>query len=75
MENSNQLPLVNSYIDKWAENRPDAIAIVQHEDGRKVTYKKFSSLIDFFALRLLDMGIKTGIVLPPNWYWSRNIWP
>lgn len=60
MENSNQLPLVNSYIDKWAKNRPDAIAIVQHEDGRKVTYKKFSSLIDFFALRLLDMGIKKG---------------
>jgi fatty-acyl-CoA synthase len=60
MGNSNQLPLVNSYIDKWAKNRPDAIAIVQHEDGRKVTYKKFSSLIDFFALRLLDMGIKNG---------------
>jgi acyl-CoA synthetase (AMP-forming)/AMP-acid ligase II len=60
MKNSNQLPLVNSYIDKWAKNRPDAIAIVQHEDGRKFTYKKFSSLIDFFALRLLDMGIKNG---------------
>ena len=60
MENSNQLPLVNSYIDKWVKTRPDAVAIVQHEDGRKVTYKKFSSLIDFFALRLLDMGIKKG---------------
>ncbi len=60
MENSSQLPLVNSYIDKWAKKRPDAVAIVQHEDGRKVTYKKFASLIDFFALRLLDMGIKKG---------------
>jgi len=60
MENSKQLPLVNSYIDKWAKTRPDAVAIVQHEDGRKFTYKKFSSLIDFFALKLLDMGIKKG---------------
>jgi len=60
MENNNQLPLVNSYIDKWAKATPDALAIVQHEDGRKFTYKKFSSLIDFFALRLLDMGTKKG---------------
>ncbi|MCP4021559.1 MAG: acyl--CoA ligase [Desulfobacteraceae bacterium] len=60
MGNSSQLPLVNSYIDKWAKATPGAAAIVQHEDGRKVTYKKFSSLIDFFALKLLDLGIKKG---------------
>ena len=34
--------------------------MVQHEDGRKLTYKQFSSLIDFFALRLLHLGIEKG---------------
>lgn len=58
--NMNRLPLVNSYIDKWAKEQPQAVAMVQHEDGREITYKKFASLIDFFALKLLDMGIKKG---------------
>ncbi len=55
-----RLPLVNSYIDKWAKEQPGAVAMVQHEDGRQITYKKFASLIDFFALKLLDMGIMKG---------------
>ena len=60
MKNTDRLPLVNSYIDKWAKEQPDSIAMVQHEDGREITYKKFGSLIDFFALKLLDMGIEKG---------------
>ncbi len=54
------LPLVNSYIEHWAKKTPEAVAMIQHEDNRSFTYKKFASLIDFFALRLLDMGIKKG---------------
>lgn len=60
MTESTRLPLVNSYIDLWAEKRPDNIAIAQHEDGRELTYKKFASLIDFFALKLLDMDVLKG---------------
>jgi acyl-CoA synthetase (AMP-forming)/AMP-acid ligase II len=60
MNNTERLPLVNSYIDKWAKEQPEAVAMVQHEDGREITYKKFGSLIDFFALKLLDIGIKKG---------------
>lgn len=55
-----RLPLINSYIEKWAEKTPGATAMVQHEDNRSFSYKKFSSLVDFFALRLLDMGIQKG---------------
>lgn len=55
-----RLPLLNAYIDYWSENRPDQAAMIQHEDGKTVSYKKFRSLIDFFALRLLDMGIGKG---------------
>ncbi len=60
MNNTERLLTVNSYIDKWAKEQPDSIAMVQHEDGRKITYKKFGSLIDFFALKLLDMDIGKG---------------
>lgn len=60
MNTTERLPLVNSYIDKWAKEQPDSIAMVQHEDGREITYKKFGVLIDFFALKLLDMDIQKG---------------
>ena len=60
MNNNSRLPLVNSYIDKWAKESPEAVAIVQHEDGREFTYKKFGSLIDFFALKLIDMDLQKG---------------
>ncbi len=55
-----KLPLLNSYVEKWAKEFPDKPALVQYEDGKTITYKKFESLVDFFALRLLDMGIKKG---------------
>jgi fatty-acyl-CoA synthase len=60
MTDNERLPLVNSYIEKWAREQPDSVAMIQHEDGRKVTYKNFATMIDFFALRLLDLGLKKG---------------
>jgi len=59
-ENGWKLPLLNSYTEKWARELPDKPALIQHEDEKTITYKKFESLVDFFALRLLDMGIKKG---------------
>lgn len=59
-DNSWKLPLLNSYPEKWAAKTPDKIALLQHEDDKTITYKKFNSLVDFFALRLLDMDIKKG---------------
>ena len=60
--NSNdwKLPLLNSYVEKWAKETPDKPALIQHEDDKTITYKKFETMVDFFALRLLDMGIKKG---------------
>ena len=54
------LPLLNSYLEKWAQETPDSTFLIQHEDDRTFTYKQFSSIVDFFALRLLDMGICKG---------------
>ncbi|MCG8564685.1 MAG: acyl--CoA ligase [Desulfobacterales bacterium] len=51
---------LNDYIQHWAAQRPDQAAMVQHEDGKTITYKEFVKLTDFFALRLMDMGIGAG---------------
>ncbi len=56
----NRLPLVNSYIEKWAKERPDKPAMIQHEDNKTLTYKDFASMVDIFALKLLNMGITRG---------------
>jgi hypothetical protein len=32
--------------------------LIQFEDGKEIVYKGSASLVDFFALRLLDMGIR-----------------
>lgn len=55
-----KLPLLNDYPEKWARQDPRKPALVQHEDDNTVTYKQFNSMVDFFALRLLDLGIKKG---------------
>ena len=55
-----RLPLLNAYIDHWAKVTPDKAAMIQHEDGKTITYKQFTTLVDYFALRLLDMGIGPG---------------
>jgi fatty-acyl-CoA synthase len=55
-----RLPRLNDYIHHWARERADHAAMIQHEDGKTLSYKQFDTLIDFFALRLLDMGIRHG---------------
>lgn len=60
MNTNKELPLLNDVIDDWSEKRPDQPAMIQHEDGKTVSYKQFRKVIDYFALRLLDMGIQKG---------------
>ena len=55
-----RLPRLNDYITHWARHRPGQAAMVQHEDGKRISYKQFNRLVDFFALRLLDMGLRKG---------------
>jgi fatty-acyl-CoA synthase len=55
-----RLPRLNDYIGHWAQTSADKPAMIQHEDGKTLTYKQFHTLIDFFALRLMDMGIGAG---------------
>ncbi|MFH1153455.1 MAG: class I adenylate-forming enzyme family protein [Pseudomonadota bacterium] len=60
MSSALRLATVNDYISKWARLKPDDVVMIQHEDNRSLTYKKFNTLIDFFALKLMDMGINKG---------------
>ena len=64
MENQEwKLPLITGYLDKWAQETPNKIAIIQHEDNRYVTYKQLKTLSAFFALKLIDLGIKKGDII------------
>ncbi|MCG8333572.1 MAG: acyl--CoA ligase [Proteobacteria bacterium] len=60
MSNMQKLPLLNSYIDYWTGKKPDQAAMIQHEDGKTISYKTLQSMIDVVAGRLLSMGIKKG---------------
>ncbi|MDQ7048299.1 MAG: class I adenylate-forming enzyme family protein [Enterobacterales bacterium] len=51
---------VNQAIDYFADKTPQSVAMLQHEDQRQISYKKFATLIDLFALRLIDAGLKKG---------------
>ncbi|MEW6423765.1 MAG: class I adenylate-forming enzyme family protein [Bacillota bacterium] len=55
-----KLPLANSYVEKWAGEAPERVALIQHEEGRSLTYSQFNAMIDLFALKLLAMGIRKG---------------
>ncbi len=64
MENKNwKLPLINNYLDKWAKETPNNIALIQFEDNRYVSYKQLKTIADFFALRLLNMGVQKGDII------------
>ncbi len=60
MSDMQKLPLLNSYIDYWTGKKPDQAAMIQHEDGRSISYRELQTMIDVIAGRLLDMGMKKG---------------
>jgi len=57
------LPRLQDYISKYAKECPDKVAMIDADDGSEVSYKKFESLSDFFALRLKSMGIGKGDII------------
>lgn len=54
------LPLIHSCLDKWSGETPDKTALIQHENGRTVSYRQLNEMVDLFALRLLKLGIVKG---------------
>lgn len=62
-QNWNKLPLLTDYLDLYAQKHPDKTAIIQSEDGKEVSYKKLKTLTEFFALRLMSLGLKKGDIV------------
>jgi len=62
MSNQNRVEFenINQVIDHFADKIPQSIAMLQYEDQRQISYKQFATLIDLFALRLIDAGLKKG---------------
>jgi len=46
------------YVEKWAETRPDADALVFGEE--KLTWREFKEQMDAIALAFLEIGIEKG---------------
>jgi len=60
-EEFNQIPhLLVDYVEKWANEKPDAIAIIDADDGKFITWKQFNNMVDLIALELMEMGFQKG---------------
>nr|MDO8085107.1 class I adenylate-forming enzyme family protein [Candidatus Sigynarchaeum springense] len=57
------LPRMFDYVDKYAKERPEDIAIIEYDTGEKVSWKEFALKTKAMAAKLLSMGIKKGDVV------------
>jgi fatty-acyl-CoA synthase len=60
---SHILPKISDYVDKYAAERPDDIAIIEYNTDKFVTWKEFKLSTRAFAAKLLSMGLKKGDVI------------
>ncbi len=51
------------YVSKWAKAKPDAIAIIDADDGKWVMWKDFETAINIYALKILEMGLQKGDIV------------
>ncbi len=54
------LPLVHNYLEKWAEETPKIQAVIQYEEGTILNYEQLNELVDLYALKLVQIGIRKG---------------
>ena len=52
--------LLHGVVAKWAKEKPDALAIVNADTGREVSWKEFDLTTTALAMKLLDMGFEKG---------------
>lgn len=54
---------IADYVARYARETPDAIALVEHNTGERVTWKRLELSVDAFAAQLLAAGFRKGDVL------------
>ena len=62
-EEMQNYPRIIDWVDKWAEERPDDLAIIEYNTGDEITWKDFKTKTMVFAAKLLEMGVKKGDVV------------
>jgi len=51
------------WVDRWAKEKPNDIALIEYNTGEQVTWKDFATKSKAFAAKLLKMGVKKGDVV------------
>lgn len=52
--------LLHAVVAKWANERPDRVAIIEFDTGRQVSYRQFDDASTALAMRLLELGYRPG---------------
>ena len=56
-------PTMIDWVDHWAKEKSDELALIEYNTGEEVTWKEFKKMTKVFAAKLLDMGIEKGDVV------------
>ncbi|MDP6455059.1 MAG: AMP-binding protein [SAR202 cluster bacterium] len=67
--------VVTDYLDRWADEKPDQVALVSHfyatDHTETLSYRQLHRLVERAAWALLDLGVEPGdavAVQLPNWW-------
>ncbi len=52
--------LLHGNVEKWARETPQAVAMVEVETGREITYQYFDAVATALAIKLVDLGFQKG---------------
>jgi acyl-CoA synthetase (AMP-forming)/AMP-acid ligase II len=56
-------PCMFDWVDRWAKEKPNELALIEYNTGEEVTWKDFATKSKAFAAKLLDIGVKKGDVV------------
>ncbi|MCP4760353.1 MAG: acyl--CoA ligase [archaeon] len=51
------------YIEKWAAEKPDEVAIIDADSGRFISWKQFEIMMNIIAIRFHEMGYQKGDIV------------
>ncbi len=57
------VPNIADCVAKYAQEKPNATALIEHNTGEKITWQAFDMAVSAFAAKLLSMGLKKGDII------------
>jgi fatty-acyl-CoA synthase len=57
------LPNMADYVEKYAKEKGNELAIIEVDTDEKVTWKTFNKSVNAFAAKLLSIGLKKGDII------------